>query len=509
LKNKIQDHKAMRFNSGILLAVFAFSLATLTSCGGGKSSKSVSSVTGWEYNNPDFGGFEYKAGYEQESGPGLVFVEGGTFIMGRVEQDVLYEWNNTPRRVTVPSFYMDETEVRNSDYREYLYWIQRVFIDYPEVYRKALPDTLVWRRPLAYNEPQVENYLRHPAYAEYPVVGVNWLQANDFCQWRTDRVNELIMIEEGILELDINQQGENNFNTEAYLLGQYEGIAGKKPLEDLDPNKDTRRVRWDDGMLLPRYRLPTEAEWEYAASGLIGNSYDERMTDRRIYPWDGHIVRNKDKNERGKMMANFVRGRGDMMGMAGDLNDQGDITVDVKSYYPNDYGLYCMAGNVNEWVADVYRPLSFEDVEEFSPFRGNEFKQKVLDEEGYVVEKDSLGRIRYRGETDKDILDRKNYRTADNRNFLDGDPVSNITTGSEWLDTEGDTGTMYSGTSDSQMGSLVSDRTRVYKGGGWRDRAYWLSPGSRRFLDERESRDDLGFRCAMTRVGSPVQGKKK
>ena len=135
-----------------------------------------------------------------------------------------------------------------------------------------------------------------------------------------------------------------------------------------------------------------------------------------------------------------------------------------------------------------------------------EFKQKVLDEEGFVVEKDSLGRIRYRTETDKDIMSRKNYRTADNRNFLDGDETSNIISGSDWNGGDSNTKTMYGGTPNAALGSLVTDRTRVYKGGGWRDRAYWLSPGTRRYLDERESRDDLGFRCAMTRVGSPVQG---
>ena len=499
----------MRIKNGIILAVFALSMISFSSCKSGKGNKSVSSTTGWDYNTPDNGGFEYKAGYEQENGPGLVFIEGGTFIMGRVEQDVLYEWNNAPRRVTVPSFYMDETEVRNVDYLEYLFWINRVYVDYPEVYRKALPDTLVWRRPMAYNEPMVENYLRHPAYAEYPVVGVNHIQAQDYCKWRTDRVNEMILVNEGVLELDVNQQNENVFDTEAYLYGQYEGIQGKRPMEDLNPNNESRRVRWDDGLLLPKYRLPTEAEWEYAALGLIGNSYDERMTSRRIYPWDGHILRNADKKERGKMMANFVRGNGDMMGMAGDLNDGGDITVDVHSYYPNDYGLYCMAGNVNEWVADVYRPLSFEDMDEFSPYRGNVFKQKVLDEEGYIVEKDSLGRIRYRAETDKDIMNRKNYRTADNRNYEDGDAVTNISGADSWVESESSTGDMYSGAPNSSLGSLVSDRSRVYKGGGWRDRAYWLSPGARRYLDERESRDDLGFRCAMTRVGSPISSSKK
>ena len=495
----------MRLNSRLFVPTLLLGLMVLASCGGG-AKKTASSTTGWSYNDPETGGFEYQAQYEQKTGPGLVFIEGGTFIMGSVEEDVMKNWNNSPRRVTVRSFYMDETEVRNVDYREYLYWINRVFIDMPEVYRRALPDTLVWRRPLAYNEPMVENYFRHPAYSEYPVVGVNWLQASDYAAWRTDRVNEMILVDMGILELDLQQSGQNNFDTEAYLLGKYEGVAGKNPMEDLNPDKDTRRVRQSDGIILPRYRLPTEAEWEYAAYGLIGNSYEERLTDRRIYPWNGHTLRNPSKKERGRMMANFVRGPGDYMGMAGDLNDDGDITVPVDSYYPNDFGLYCMAGNVNEWVADVYRPMSHEEVGEFSPYRGNVFKTKVLDEEGYVVEPDEYGNIQYREETDEDIQDRSNYRTSDNRNYRDGDAISNISVGGNWSASEMNTKNMYND-SPGELSSTVSDRTRVYKGGSWRDRAYWLSPGTRRFLDERESRDDIGFRCAMTRVGTPAKTK--
>jgi gliding motility-associated lipoprotein GldJ len=397
---------------------------------------------------------------------------------------------------------MDETEVNNTDYREYLYWINRVFsASYPEVWKKALPDTLVWRSKLAYNEPFVELYLRHPAYAFYPVVGVNWLQANDFCAWRTDRVNENILIREGILQTNPNQVDEDNFNTDSYLAGQYEGLV-RTDLIDLDPNKDTRKVKIEDGLLLPRYRLPTEAEWEFAALGLIGNTVYERVTERRLYPWNGHILRNKDEAYKGQMMANYKRGRGDNMGAAGSLNDMADIPAPVASYWPNDYGLYCMAGNVNEWVMDVYRPLSLEDDDDFRAFRGNTFKTQLREEEGEIAEKDSLGRIIFREVTEEENLDRRNYKKSDNINYLDGDYESSIFyTEEEYLEGEKSQKRMY----QWSVTSLINDKAHVYKGGSWKDRAYWLVPGTRRFLDEKQRTDDLGFRCAMMRVGSPVQ----
>jgi gliding motility-associated lipoprotein GldJ len=177
------------------------SLALSLMLGMASCSKEASNKTGWNYNDPDYGGFEVRDYPGQETGPGLVFIEGGSFLMGQSEQDVAYDYNNIPRKVTVSSFYMDETEVANVDYLEYLFWTYRVFgADYPEVWRKALPDTLCWRDELAYNDPYVEYYLRHPAYRDYPVVGVNWLQANEYAKWRSDRVNELLLIQKGILK---------------------------------------------------------------------------------------------------------------------------------------------------------------------------------------------------------------------------------------------------------------------------------------------------------------------
>ncbi len=565
------------------LGLLACSALLLSSC-----RFEQSTATGWNYNDSKNGGFE-KAPYdEQEAGPGLVLIEGGQFTMGRVVDDVTHEWNNIPRTVTVSSFYIDETEVTNMHWCEYLYWLDRVYgADYPEIYKKALPDTLVWRSKLAFMEPKVEYYLRHPAYRDYPVVGINWLQANDYCAWRGDRVNEAILIREGLFEHYPNQINEDHFTTDSYLAAQYE--SGKKVdgIKDFNPNRDTRNVRMEDGILLPRYRLPTEAEWEYAAYGLVGNTVDERIVERRVYPWNGHFVRYDNRKKGGSFFGdfrgNFMRGRGDYMGVAGSLNDNADITAPVYSYWPNDYGLYNMAGNVSEWTMDVYRPLSFEDEDGLQPFRGNVFKTKVLNSDGAIADKydkviydvdgikywltqfqeklqgrateeeaaliDNLmtkvdeavefnnqrkfdpanqtvqdmvdlikgqdleicpkllaglseyqdqqpGEVKMRNVTVEENIDRRNYRQSDNIDYVDGDNESSIYY--EQADYQGNA--MY----DWGKSTLINDHARVYKGASWGDRIYWANPGTRRFLDERQSTAMIGFRCAMTRVGSPV-----
>ena len=163
--------------------------------------KGGSRATGWNMTNQK--GVSKQAG-EQQAGPGLVFIEGGTFTMGKIQDDVMHDWNNSATQQHVQSFYMDETEVTNSMYLEYLQWLKNVFppteASYKNIYEGALPDTLVWRNRLGYSENMTNNYLRHPSYSQYPVVGVNWIQANEFSKWRTDRVNEALLEKNGYLK---------------------------------------------------------------------------------------------------------------------------------------------------------------------------------------------------------------------------------------------------------------------------------------------------------------------
>ena len=132
------------------------------------------------------------------------------------------------------------------------------------------------------------------------------------------------------------------------------------------------------------------------------------------------------------------------MGIAGKLNDNGDLTAPVQTYWPNDFGLYNMGGNVSEWVMDVYRPLTDQNSVDNNPFRGNVYEVNERDEDRFLVEKDSLGNLIKRKETIEDNIDRRNYSQADNINFRDGDFDSRLST-SDWLNdqTENTTNDLY------------------------------------------------------------------
>ena len=537
-----------------LVFLVTVSLMVLFSC-----SREKSETTGWNFNDRKQGGFDVKVYKEQTPAPGMMFVEGGRITMGRVDEDIMGDWNNISKTVTVSSFYIDETEVTNLDYIEYLNWIKRYFIyesspyftgqRRDEIYLSALPDTLVWRDKLGENEIFVDNYLRHPAYRDYPVVGVSWEQANNYCIWRTDRVNERRLIEAGLL-MEVNHPDREGvevpFTTDGYLHGDEDYLANfvtekqKKRIQNkmvLKSDDEGRYTNMEDGLLVPNYRLPTEAEWEYAALGYVGNDIGENHNERKIYPWNGNSLRNGTKKNQGQMLANFKRGRGDNMGVAGSLNDNADVTAPVKSFWPNDYGLYNMAGNVSEWVADVYRPIVEQNsTTDSRPFRGTVFKTKkkyqdklANQENPYKI--DSLGHIQETLANEDDNVYRRNYKKANNINFLDGDIESQL--GTDWdketseeseidkrkvvIDKRNNEASKYKDENaisnsnemyDYGNTTLITDRTRVYKGGSWKDRAYWLNPGTRRFLDQSQATDAIGFRCAMDRVGAPVSNEK-
>jgi gliding motility-associated lipoprotein GldJ len=530
-----------------------------TSCGKSNQSR----ATGWSINSKK-GGFQYNVDFEdQETGPGLVFIEGGTFTKGQVQDDVMHDWNNTPSRQHVMSFYIDETEVTNLMYLEFLDWLKLVFpqdnLQYKQIYEGAIPDTLVWRNQLGYFEELTTNYLRHPAYAEYPVVGVNWLQAVQFAEWRTDRVNEFILERETYIEKDVRYteiDANSTFSTSAYLKvpettygGKIDSLVGKNGRQKRDTTEVNVYAGVDSGLLLPAYRLPTETEWEYAALALGGEREYNAYRGKKKYPWSGEYTRSVDRRSEGDQLANFKLGKGDYGGIAGWSDDGADITIQVKSYPPNDFGVYDMAGNVAEWVADVYRPIVDDEANDFNYYRGNVYLKEVIGDDGkaQVISPDQLvydtlpnGKVllkRLPGQLEKVAINeeetflRQNFSESDNRNFRDGDLEStrsfaDVRNGDEAGNGRPETTKMYDAPTHPKITidengnkirskdespirtSLITDEVRVFKGGSWKDRAYWLDPAQRRYLPQYIATDYIGFRCAMTRLGSKSKNKK-
>ncbi len=537
--------------SKIVLATM--SVLAVVACDNSRNYNKVSRGTGWNLTGKD-ALVNIQADYkEQDAAPGLVYIDGGTFTMGRVQDDPMKDWNNTPNQQHVQSFYMDETEVTNFMYIEYLDWLKKIYPvtdpNYRNIYTGALPDTLVWRNPLGFNENMTNNYLRHPSYGNYPVVGVNWVQATEFSKWRTDRVNELVLLKEGYTSKDALKTASSSsiFNSDTYLNspssvygGDDDIIRGgkrsaRKGIEGPDGEERDIYVQGKDGVLFPEYRLPTEAEWEYAALGQTSIREYNSYKGRKKYPWDGKYTRSEKRKTLGDQRANFKQGSGDYGGIGGWSDDGADITARVMSFEPNDYGLYDMAGNVSEWVLDVYRPMIDNEFNDFNYYRGNVYTRNVLNEDGTVkvlgpdeVVYDTLpntqivavnlpGEIKKEAIDDKETYMRTQFDRSYNKDFRDGDVASSkyyMERGS--LDPSkrmynapvNEVGANDDGTFNRKIDesnnrtTLIDDKVRVYKGGSWRDRAYWLDPAQRRYYPQHMATDDIGFRNAMSKVGA-------
>ena len=481
--------------SKVLIVLAVLSWAACQSRNADLNTK-ISFQTGWKFFDPNGVDFEAYEGNLSEAPTGMLPIEGGSFTIGHMDEFITAPRNNDRRTLTVSSFFMDKYEVTNLAWREYLNWNSIVFggfADKKHLITALLPDTTVWRDEMAYNEPYVRHYFRHSAYNFYPVVGVSWEQAMSYCQWRTDRVNEQILTQGKYIKILPYDSVRRNlltyedvvkrfvFNSEKYLKdNSYIPLYGSAAR--LDQNDQPRKLNDADGILLIGYRLPTEAEWEYAAFAPVAGE-NGLPTEGKIYPWSGFQPRDLSSKNRSNMMANFIRGRGDMMGVARNRNDEYVMTAPVDAYHPNDFGLYNMAGNVNEWVLDVYRETSYEEMTEYNPFRGNVYSRLELDGDGNPII-DEYGRLKitYDPEDDK-----RNFRDGDNGSLFDTDyPLTSLDEMKDPSDV---------------LAPRITDHTRVYKGGSWNDRIYWLNPTTRRYMDQDKSSSTIGFRCAMSILG--------
>jgi len=358
-------------------------------------------------NNGDLVGAPDRPRWTQAEPFGTVFINQGTFQIGQSDEDVFFNQNQVTKTISIKAFYMDDAEISNNEYRQFVYWVRdslahtilgntieddfgKEYLDwnieldwsdpilleevqelfFPEneqifgrfeldvrklnfTYKKLdirgaadnkdkdklrtefiltktvniYPDTLVWARDFAfsYNEPQAQAYFSHPAYDDYPVVGVSWEQANAFAAWRSHFFNTY-RISKGM-----SQQGD--------------------------------------------FRLPTEFEWEWAARGGHLSS---------PYPWGGPYI----KNDKGCLLANFKPGRGNY------TDDGGFYTVKTYAYNPNDFGLYNMAGNVAEWTSTAFDESVNSTVHDLNP----DYKYEAKDEDDIVMKRKVI-----RGGSWKDI----------------------------------------------------------------------------------------------------------
>lgn len=550
----------------ILLVAGSIAFTSCTGQGSGRKkgggTKKFTSTTGWKPNDQRGWFFNGKKKPNVKPWPGMVFIEGGSFTMGLVKDDVMRDWNNSPVRMQVRSFFLGETEVTNYQYREYLTWLKVVFPpeeeQYRYIYEGSLPDPEVFNNKLARNDFDNETYLFSQEFSYYPVVGVTWLQASNYCEWLTDRANEKALMDKGILSRDFYSNEEYNYGTKYFDAEAYknndsnvsDAIDTTRLAKQTMIRSTNQRIqkanRSTTALEVAPFRLPTEAEWEYAALALPANREYNVYQGKPVLQ---NELRGKKGRARGQYMANFKVGRGDYSGIGGYGNDGSAITSDVKKYQSNEFGVYGMYGNVAEWTADVYRPIIDDEANDFNYFRGNVYKSYIdnseggyekYDEDGIIFDTINSGSLVYRslpGKYKKQIEeDNINYRDGDRMSSLNprpensdeynysGDVVAVDSLGNPVMGSgvmtarESTTGEMYNAPrrrfyvdergriilekDDETRTSQISDEVRVVKGGSWKDPIYWLDPGQRRFLHQAEATSWIGFRVAQDYQGS-------
>lgn len=293
-----------------------------------------SSDVGWTYNEPQNGGFQKVPFLEQETAPGMVVVEGGS---------ALIPFEGGADSMTVSSFYISKYEETNGQYCAYLKYLKTYFSE--RTYKQALPDTTLWNTYFESNELTAHlsaNYLRNPTYKAYPVVGLNPEQIESYAKWKSDRMNEYILIrEEAIPKYYLVKDSCDLFTTETYLNNTWPpllAISGSSNSWE-DRSKNGRRVRIEDGILLPSYRLPSEQEWQWALLAIGNDSYKYVKTSKALrtakYDKEGIFWYLDDVNEWCNKKEQLIE-------------EDGFDLKPVNQYKRNNYRIHALEENVLE-----------------------------------------------------------------------------------------------------------------------------------------------------------------
>lgn len=306
----------------------------------------------------------------------------------------------------LPSFYMGVTEECNINHEIYTDWLKYTFADYPEVIEMARPKSRDVSHLLHFNDPYYSYYQNHEAFAYYPVTGLTWVQAMNYLQWKSDRLNEFILI---ALEISdkrdiVVQVADNNFATEAYLSGQYYPVT-KKDLPDLEPGGTTRKVRYDDGILFPTMRLPTEAEWDYALANMPEKpidpaNYADPFSKDAMYPYGKDYYTFLGGRERGFEFDYFFKKGFEYHYKYDTIPAMLDRLTGPADYDLSKPGIANMKGNVHEWLFDKYSDKEQYKNKKFLDYFTQCCAKLVNDsflyeESGRYYLKDSLGRMHF------------------------------------------------------------------------------------------------------------------